>query len=329
MAPVLTWSTDSLPARDRFDVWREERGRRLSGVTIELPPERRAAFSGEIATRPLDRAVLAEMRASAYVVSRTPADIARVATDSLVISHQLAGPGWCETRNRRSYVEAGTMSVGYSEVPYAATPSTQSRFHCRVLQIPLSADARLARRSRGLLRTPLVAGHRYTMLLASAFQCLVDDAPGLAAGEAGQAVDDLAELALLAAGAPGAGAPESRGVLKGAYLRAARRVIRDGLHRPDLSADTVAAALGVSVRQVHVLFEPTGESLHRTVIAMRIAETCRLLAAAPDRPVAAIAFACGFDSLATFYRTFRTITGSAPNDYRRAISDGPPAQAGD
>ncbi|WP_163449954.1 helix-turn-helix domain-containing protein, partial [Escherichia coli] len=92
--------------------------------------------------------------------------------------------------------------------------------------------------------------------------------------------------------------------------------VRDNLHRPELSSDLVAARLGVSVRQIHLLFEPTGTSLHRTIMTQRVAEACRLLAALPDRPVTAIAFACGFESLATFYRTFKGITGTTPNDYR-------------
>jgi len=326
MPAVLTWSTDSLPARERFDFWREERGRRLSGVTIEMPPERRAAFRGEIAVQHLGGAVLAEMRASAYIVSRTPADIARVASNSLVISHQIAGPGWCETPRGSHHVEAGMMGVGNSDMPYAAIPSTQSRFHFRVLQIPLSTDEGLARRSRALFRTPLATDQRYALLLAASFRSLVNNASRFADAEAGQAVGDLAQLALLAAGAAGAGTPESRGAVRKAYLNAARRLVQDNLHRPDLSAEMLAARLGVSVRQIHLLFEPTGLSLHRTIMAMRIAETCRLLVTMPDRPVAAIAFACGFDSLATFYRTFRAIAGTTPNDYRGALLETGPGQ---
>lgn len=324
MTSVLTWSTDSLPVRERFDFWREERGRRLNGVTIELPPERRAAFRGEIAVQSLGGATLAEMRASAYVVSRTPADIARVAANSLVISHQIAGPGWCETAAGRFEVKAGMMGVSYSEMPYSGIPSTQSDFHFRVLQIPLSGDALLAHRARNLFRAPLATDQRYARLLATSFRALVDNAAHFAGAEAGDAVGNLAQLALLAAGAAGAGAPESRWALRNAYLHAARRLVQDNLHRPELSVDLVAARLGVSVRQVHLLFEPTGVSLHRTIMAMRIAETCRLLVAMPDRPVAAIAFACGFDSLATFYRTFRTIVGTTPNDYRRALLEAEP-----
>lgn len=324
---VLTWSTDSLPVRERFDFWREERGRRLSGVTIELPPERRSAFRGEIAVQALGGATLAEMRASAYVISRTPADIARVAANSLVISHQIAGPGWCETPAGRFEVKAGMMGVGYSEMPYSGIPSSQSDFHFRVLQIPLSGDALLARRSRDLFRTPLATDQRYARLLAASFRSLVDNAEHFAGAEADDAVGGLAQLALLAAGAAGAGTPESRWALKNAYLHAARRLIRDNLHRPELSVDLVATRLGVSVRQVHLLFEPTGVSLHRTIMAMRIAEACRLLLEMPNRPVAAIAFACGFDSLATFYRTFRTVAGTTPNDYRWALMAAEPERA--
>jgi hypothetical protein len=41
---MYSWSTDQLPAADRFAHWREERGKVASGVTIELEASQRANF---------------------------------------------------------------------------------------------------------------------------------------------------------------------------------------------------------------------------------------------------------------------------------------------
>ena len=79
---------------------------------------------------------------------------------------------------------------------------------------------------------------------------------------------------------------------------------------------TVAALLGVSVRQIHLLFEPTGENFSRTLTSLRFAEAHRQLRQDPTRPVADIAFACGFESLATFYHVFRRAYGLSPGDVR-------------
>ena len=69
----------------------------LFGVTIELEREKRAGFHGRFSGAPIGNAMLAEMTASSYRVSRTAADIARVCSDSLSIGWQVRGPGHMET----------------------------------------------------------------------------------------------------------------------------------------------------------------------------------------------------------------------------------------
>ncbi|WP_164094285.1 helix-turn-helix domain-containing protein, partial [Stenotrophomonas maltophilia] len=83
--------------------------------------------------------------------------------------------------------------------------------------------------------------------------------------------------------------------------------------------ESLAKMLAVSIRQVHAIFEPTGMSCHRTITAMRVDEARRLLLLTPERPVTDIAFACGFDSMATFYRAFRKAEEATPGDYRQAL----------
>jgi hypothetical protein len=77
------------PPEQRFDHWREARGRALFGVTIELERERRLHFNGRFSAVSIGGAVLAELQASSYRVSRTRADINRVTGDSLCISTSL------------------------------------------------------------------------------------------------------------------------------------------------------------------------------------------------------------------------------------------------
>jgi AraC-like DNA-binding protein len=49
-------------------------------------------------------------------------------------------------------------------------------------------------------------------------------------------------------------------------LAEARRYVDRHLADPDLSPAGVAAALRISVRALHLLFEPTGTSFSRTVV---------------------------------------------------------------
>ncbi|WP_051444329.1 helix-turn-helix transcriptional regulator [Afipia sp. P52-10] len=133
----------------------------------------------------------------------------------------------------------------------------------------------------------------------------------------------IAQLALLANGRVTPAPEESRNVLRASYLHVANRLLASHMHRADLSPLLVARALGISVRKLHLLFEPTGLSFSRTLMSMRLAETRRRLTLEPRKHVAEIAFACGFDSLATFYRAFRQAYRMTPGDLRQAEGGAP------
>lgn len=63
-------------------------------------------------------------------------------------------------------------------------------------------------------------------------------------------------------------------------------------------------------------------SFARYLALKRLAHARELLAQTSERPVSSIAFASGFESLATFYRSFRNTVGVSPMDYRQAVRSG-------
>ena len=309
---MLSFSTDDLPPQDRFDHWCEVRGKSLFGVTIELEREKRADFHGRFSATPIGNAVLAEMTASSYRVSRTPADIARVSSDSLSIGLQIRGPGWMKIKGDRVHlVREGDVTISHSNMMFAGTPERSDGFDFRTLKIPLTNDLALGARTHDLFPEPLMQGARLTRLIKSMLSALEHD-PFQASGE----IESIARLALIARGRLAQGSPEGRAALRAGFLHAAREIMIRDLHRPDLTSASVAAELAISLRQVHVLFEPTGLSFARSLTAMRLKEARRLLGLTPARQVADIAYACGFDSIATFYRVFRSAYGMTPGDVR-------------
>ncbi|HYD14854.1 MAG TPA: helix-turn-helix domain-containing protein [Hyphomicrobium sp.] len=314
---MLTFSTDGLPAKDRFDHWVEVRGKQLFGVTIELEAARRLDFEGRFSAVAIGGATLAEMHASTYHVSRTEADIERLPSDSLCIAEQVRGPGWMDIgKDRIRAVTNSTLVISHSNSPYAAIPARTDGFHFRALKIPLAGREGLAEGARNLEHEPLAADLWLTKLIAAGFAALVQQGPRIADPNA--AVTHLGQLALLSRGRGAPGSPESRAALHFGQHHAARQILLQNLFRPDLSPALVAEMLGVSVRQIHLLFEPTGESFSRTLTAMRLDEARKQLLHDAVHPVADIAFACGFESLATFYRVFRRAYGMAPGDLRAA-----------
>jgi AraC-like DNA-binding protein len=102
-------------------------------------------------------------------------------------------------------------------------------------------------------------------------------------------------------------------------LQAVRQFIEDNLHRDNLTPAAVAQALGISLRQLHMLFEPTGQSFSRYLLTRRLEAARAELASHPDRPVNEVALACGIRSSTVFYRGFGQAFGMNPTEYRMSL----------
>ena len=324
--PVLTFSTDALRPEDRFDHWCEVRGKALFGVTIELERDRRPDFRGRFSATPVGNALLAEMHASSYRVSRTSADIGRVPSNSMHLAWQVRGPGHMNIgRDRVQHVRNGDLVFGHSNLPFASTPDRTDGFHFYSLKIPVTTDLVLGTRIEDVPPVTLARDAGLTRLIGAMLRAMTRE-PGQAGRFAGN-VPHMVRLALLARGRLRPRQDEVRATLHAGYLHAAREILLRDLHRPTLSPAAVATELGISLRQLHALFEPTGLSFARTLTAARLKEARRLLYATRERGIDEIAFSCGFDSIATFYRVFRATYGMTPGDARRAPIDGEPANS--
>lgn len=88
------------------------------------------------------------------------------------------------------------------------------------------------------------------------------------------------------------------------------------LDSPELSPRAAATALGVSVRRLHMLLAGTPHTFSRLVARRRL-ERAQALLAQPGSGIADVAFACGFNSLATFYRHYTAAFGTSPAGRRR------------
>lgn len=312
---MIRFATHDLAPQDRFDHWREVRGKHLFGVTIEMPAARRAGFRGTFSARPVGNAIASELRASAYQVSRTPADIARVAADSLCIGWQIHGAGMFDTGSgHHQFVGNGDMIVNHSDQPYRATPATTDDFHFRLLKIPVDDTLMLGQPVDDLFAARYVASEAFSRPFRALFRALTaeDAHPDDPAAD----LAHVTRLALVARGRLRPGMTEVRAALRAGQRYAAREIMARRRHQPDLTPTMVATELGISVRQLFIVFESVGQSYLQTLTLLRLDAALRLLAAQDTVSVTKIFQMCGFDSLATFYRVFKRYHGMAPGEYR-------------
>ena len=314
------WSTDQVDPKDRFDYWREVRAKGLFGVTAELGPEQRPHFSGEFSLRRTGSASLIELRASPYTVERSASDIANAPGDSLCIYQQLGG-GSRFGGNQEFSTHRGTFATSYSDLPYNTAPLAADGFHLRILKVPAvdlgPSQAGLVKASLGDLVAKPFCEHRPLLpLLASCFRDLIETDDAGEPERARSLVRALAQLALIERGLVRPGSRVALHALRVGRLSLARRLIARNISRPTLPPALVADLLGIFVRHLHILFEATDISFAQTVTAERLAESRRLLTQPRQQSISEIALACGFNSIATFYRAFQAAHGMSPGDFR-------------
>ncbi|MGY0574141.1 helix-turn-helix transcriptional regulator [Bradyrhizobium sp. RDM12] len=313
---MYRWCTDEVEPHDRFDFWREVRAKGLFGVTAELERERRGDFYGEFSLSQVGNAALVELKASSYAVERSQADIGHAPGDSICVYQQLGGGGWFGGMRSSDFAIAnGGFATSHTDLPYRTRPPGDSGFHLRILKIPVSGLATQDKRTRELapkvFNDPALAP-----LLDACFADLGDAAANDGSSGAVPLVQALGQLALIERGIVRPGSRRGQAALRTARLSLAQRLIARHLQDPDLTPTRVADLLGVSVRHLHMLFEVADRSFSLTVTEERLKQSRRLMREAPERLIADIASACGFESLATYYRVFNSAYGMAPGDFR-------------
>jgi AraC-like DNA-binding protein len=219
----------------------------------------------------------------------------------------------------------GDFYITSGDWPFQAR--TRDGFWASGLSIPLEVLSPLLAGGRLNCPVRVPGGSPLGSLLAAAFDAANAQVP-LLSPELGDAVlHNLCGLVALACGVSEEGRWNGRESLRAARLEAAKRHIDQHLAEPGLTPASTAAALGISVRHLHLLFEPTGTSFAQYVGHRRLLQCRAALASAAgvQRSVADIAFGWGFNSLATFYRAFEREFGLPPT----ALRDAPAASHAD
>ncbi len=99
-----------------------------------------------------------------------------------------------------------------------------------------------------------------------------------------------------------------------------KQEIETRLADPLLSPGRIAEALGLGLRTLHATFAPTGETCAAYITRRRLEEARALVVGAPWRSISDIAFGLGFNSMGTFFRTYRGRFGETPTESRRRDS---------
>jgi len=321
---VEVFATAAVRADERFAYWREA----ICDVFVHLDADPLVrpvpAFRGRIATRGTGPVRVSEVAADPQHVVRSPRQIARDPEDALLVSLQVDGTGRVEQDGRVAALAPGDLALYDSARPYVLHFDGAFRQH--VLQFPRAALRERVRDPERLTAVRVagtgagaVAGAFLRAVLAHA-----DELDPIAAERLGAQALDLFAVAL-SLGAEGAGpARVDPAAQRLALRRRVHALIEAHLADPLLSPASVAAALHLSVRTLHKLFEDQPETVARLIARRRLERTAADLAdpRLAGRTVTWIAFSWGFRDAAHFSRAFRQRYGVAPVEHRRRAATG-------
>ncbi|MEV7278833.1 helix-turn-helix domain-containing protein [Streptomyces sp. NPDC093111] len=310
-----------LPAEHRFEWWREQVGKG-AGPT-RLTADSPADFTVRAGVLPLDDVTIARLSFPPMTSERTARLIRRSDPETYELTLMLSGTLRISQAGREDTVSEGDFNLWSSSEPSrsrvagggpGAAPSDAI-----VLHLPRSRVALPPARVDELLACGIPAGRGVGAVLARHLTSVVREAAYLSEADGRRIGAMTADLvtAFLAhhLDASDSLPPPTRNRL---LLDRVDLHIDANLADPTLAPPLIAARHHISVRQLHRLFEPRGETVSATIRRRRL-ERCAADLADPRYsalPVHAVGARWGFTDAPSFSRAFRAAYGHSPREHR-------------
>jgi AraC-like DNA-binding protein len=312
--PVLRFSTDDLPERDRLPIVREVYGRLMARLDIEPAPD--APLHFRVVARMLPGLVISTSSKSPVISKRTR-ELLSDGNDDVVLAVSPTAGNVVAQVGRELVSSSGDATLF----------STADLTSIRSVSMPHCVNISLRRRELSNLVPDLedrfmrpIPGSNDALQLLTRYVGLLEDDHALATPElrrlAANHVYDLVALAL----GPTRDAAETAksGGVRAARLHAIKADILASLSQPGLTLAALAVRHGVSPRYVQMLFENERTTFSHFLLDQRLERAHRMLSDTrlAERAIIAIASAAGFGDLSYFNRAFRRRYGETPSDVR-------------
>jgi AraC-like DNA-binding protein len=312
----LAMDTAGLAPKTAMALWQES-----IGVFYDARPhgEPEARFHFFADASHLGEAILTRYTCKVHNhYDRSPARIGRDGLDHVTLQVILGGRHGRREAASTEYAEAGDVIIAdlaQSQATAAFDLDTFNLTFPRRMLAPLlkAPDEHNLRVVPG--KAPLTA------LLRNHLASLHREAPRMSHDAVEAIIQPTLELA--AAALNMSVAEENAAAVRLALTGQIRRYIDEHVADPSMSAETVAAAFGISLRKLYYLFEPYGGvSSYVTVGRLWRARAMLLDPHCARMSIADIAESCGFAYRTNFVRAFRKLFGVTPREARAHAAEG-------
>lgn len=311
----LCFSLSEVPPEDRRDTLREVFGRVLSNIDF-VPLSEEPDFESVIQAFP--GVTVSSGRYTPHVThigfdpSRGSDDLALVWGKSakLGLVKHLGLEGW---GGDGSAILISCAEPGMSENPCDFYPRTVRISRSMLLSLVPSAENALMRR---------IPAENPALRLLDTYIGVLRDAMPRSPEVRQAAALHICDLVALALGASrdSKELAAARGV-RAARLAAVKQWVLARLGDPGLCIERAAAAQGVGIRYLQMLFEAEGTTFSAFVRSNRLALARRRLIdpVSAAHPISCAAYGSGFGDLSYFNRAFRAAYGETPSDFRHRM----------
>jgi AraC-like DNA-binding protein len=314
MPEPQTYSTSGLEPRRRIEYWNDLVCNSVTKLAVS--PLNRRDFSGRLARAQVGPIRLVDVESDPAVVYHSRQHIARSLEPVFLLCVQLEGQCQFRQNGREALLRTSDFTLCDSTLPYEIS---FDRNRMLVLGISQQTLRRYIACPEAVIALPMSGRTGLSGLLSSFLRNFWQQyATQIDVAFSERIGSTLLELTASAyAVVPQAAAEGS--TLKTAWRVRIRDFIETHLHDPEMTPQRIAAALHMSARYLHHLFEEGDETAARYILRRRLDECARAMldGSRRNRSLLEIALNYGFNNASHFGRVFRQRFGVSPSEYRR------------
>jgi len=290
--------------------WNETIGRVFGAVDMKIPGG--AGFSGRARVTSFGEVDVTHVACSGEDASRRPQHIARDAKDFHVLAFVRKGAVAIRQAGRECVATAGSSVLFDLQRPYHYVHADWSE----VLSVKIPGDALRSRLRcpEGRLIDLRDAGKGLGRVVRDSLESLVRESESVPPLLRAQLANRIVDLVAIGLESENHDAPVGESASRSALYRRALAFIDNHLADPDLDPARIAAAVGISVRYLHRIFEEQSRSVGAVLRARRLSLSYEALLASRAAPIKEMAYRFGFRSHAHFCTAFRQEFAQTPSD---------------
>jgi AraC-like DNA-binding protein len=287
-------------------------------VSVDIANVPDGTFNGSIEANWVGSVMLGRVRSTAQEIVRTQRLVNHAAAELFQVGIVNSGLAHVEQDGRQTILYPGDVAVYETNRPFDW--SFDRDWDVSVFTFPMEAIALGADERRHLTARRLDGRNPLTGLASRFLLDLARTSATVPSEQAERLVTHAGDLLVTLLGGGLDDDETVQSALQRTLLTRAKDYIAKNLANPGLGPQDIAAAVSISPRYLHRIFESEDRSVTHYVRELRLERCWRDLTdpAHAARPISDIAFGHGFGDLSGFNRVFKARYGVRPSELRLA-----------